>query len=174
MKMKTFEDLFVNKMQSLYDTENQIIAAMPTLIDLCSTAELKKAFEQHLTETQTQKDRLEVLCNDMNIELEGPSDLAVEGIIDQAMELIQDNEKSPILDAALVACVQALEHYEITCYGTAAEWAETLGFIQAKNALAEIMKEEKKTDKLLSELAEQSINQQAKNVSGQIAMGRTG
>src|SRR4029079_9996286 len=99
---------------------------------------------------EKQKENLEVLCNDMNIELEGPSNLAMEGLIDQTMELIQDNETSPILDTALIAAGQAFEHYEISSYGTAAEWAEKLGFDQAKKVLAEIMLEEKATDEALS------------------------
>ena len=174
MKMNTFEELFVHKMQSLYDMENQIIESMPTLLDMCSSQGLKDALQKHLQETEKQKEKLEVLANDLNIELEGPSNLAMEGMIDETMEMIQDNQKSPLMDAALIAAAQAVEHHEIACYGTAAEWAEKLGFDEAKKVLAEIMDEEKASDETLSKLAVETINQQAKDVSGQIAMGRTG
>lgn len=174
MKMNTFEELFVHKMQSLYDMENQIIESMPTPLDMCSSQGLKDALQKHLQETEKQKEKLEVLANDLNIELEGPSNLAMEGMIDETMEMIQDNQKSPLMDAALIAAAQAVEHHEIACYGTAAEWAEKLGFDEAKKVLAEIMDEEKASDETLSKLAVETINQQAKDVSGQIAMGRTG
>jgi ferritin-like metal-binding protein YciE len=174
MKIQNFHELFVHKVQAIYDAENQAIEAMPTMIDLCSSAELKQAMEKHLTESQNQKAKLEDLCNTMNIELEGPSNLAMEGMIDESMELLQDNEPSPILDAAIIAAAQAIEHYEITCYGTAAEWAEQMGHTDAQKILAEIMNEEKETDKKLQHLAEATINKQAADMSGQIAMGRMG
>lgn len=174
MKITSFHELFVHKIQAIYDAENQIIQAMPTMIDLCSSQDLRTSFEQHLTETQAQKDKLEKLCDEMNIELEGPSNLAMEGMLDEGMELFQDNEKSPILDAALIAAAQGIEHYEISCYGTAAEWAEKMGHEEAKQVLGEILQEEKKTDEMLTKLAKTIINSQAAETSGQIAMGRTG
>lgn len=174
MKIATFHDLWVHKIQSIYDAENQILEAMPTITDLCSSLELRTHFQKHFEETQKQKEQLEKLCDEMNIELEGPSNLAIEGIIDEGMELLQDNEPSPILDAAIIAAVQAVEHYEITCYGTAAEWAKKMGHDNALKVLVEILDEEKKTDELLTQLAEQTINKQAADVSGQVAMGRMG
>jgi ferritin-like metal-binding protein YciE len=174
MQIKTFQDLFVRKIQAIYDAENQIVEAMTPLAEFCSSQELKTAFQKHLKETEKQIEKLEALCDEMNIELEGPSNLAMEGMIDETMELIQDNEKSPLMDAALIAAAQSVEHYETSCYGTAATWAEQLGHIQAKKILGEILQEEKKEDEQLTQLAETLINQQANNLSGQIAMGRTG
>jgi ferritin-like metal-binding protein YciE len=174
MKIQTFHDLFVHKLQSIYDAENQIIEAMPTLIDLAFSQDLKNTINKHLTETEQQKEKLEKLCYDINIDLEGPSNLAIEGMLDEAMELMQDNEPSPIIDAALIATIQAIEHYEISSYGSAAGWAEQMQHENAKKVLAEIKDVETNADQTLSQLAESIINKQAAQTSGQIAMGRMG
>src|SRR4051812_14552007 len=101
MKLQTFHDLFVHKIQAIYDAEKQMTEAMPTLIDLCFSEELKSSMQKHLSETEKQIEKLEILCNDLAIEAEGPSNLAMEGMIDQTMELLQDNVPSAILDAAI-------------------------------------------------------------------------
>lgn len=167
MKINTFAELFTHKIQSIYDAENQIIEAMPTVIDLASNRELKSSLQKHLDETITQKEKLETLCDMLNMEIEGPSNLAMEGIVDHAMELFSDNEPSPILDAAIIAAAQEIEHFEISTYTTAAEWAEQLQFTDAENILAEIMNEEKHSDEILSKLAEQFVNKNATQTSGQ-------
>ncbi len=174
MKIRTFHELLIQKIQSIYDAECQITEAMPTLIDLVSSQELKMNLQMHFEETEKQKERLEILADEMNLELEGPSNLAMEGIIDEAMDLLQDNTKSPIVDAAIIAACQAVEHYEITCYGTAAEWADVMNHENAKQVLGEILQEEKHSDQKLQQLAESMINKQAADMSGQTAMGRMG
>lgn len=174
MQIQTFQDLFLQKIQAIYDAERQITEAMPTLIDLCSSQELKDNLQKHLQETEKQIEKLEKLCDEMNLEIEGPSNLAMEGMIDETMELLQDNQPSPIVDAAIIAAAQSIEHYEISCYGTAAEWAEQIGNEEAQKVLAEIMNEEKMTDEKLSFLAESSINKLATQMSGQVPMGRMG
>lgn len=172
MQIRSFHDLFIQKIQAIYDAERQITEAMPTLIDLCSSEELRDNLQKHLDETEKQIEKIEKLCDEMDIEVEGPSNLAMEGMIDETMELLQDNQSSPIVDAAIVAAAQAVEHYEISCYGTAAEWAEQMGHENAQKVLAEIMEEEKATDAKLSFLAESNINKKATQMSGQVAMGR--
>jgi ferritin-like metal-binding protein YciE len=172
MEIQTFHDLFVYKIQSIYDAVNQIIEAIPTMIDLASSQDLKNILVKHLKETDRQKEKLEKLSDDMEIDLEGTSSLAMEGILDDAMELLQDNEPSPIADAALIAAAQVIEHYKISSYGSAAEWAEQMQHMEAQKVLAELLEEEKNADKALSQLAESRINKQAAQASGQIAMGR--
>lgn len=174
MKISTFHNLFVHKIQAIFDAERQILEAMPTLIELASSQDLKNGMKQHLIETEQQYNKLEKLCLSLDIDPESLSNLAIEGMIDETMELLQDNEPSPIIDAAIIAAAQAVEHYEISAYGTAAEWAENLGLTEAKQTLAEILIEEKKTDQLLSDLAVKGINKQAVQMSGQIPMGRMG
>ncbi len=161
MKMTTFHALFVHKIQSIYDAENQIIEAMPTVIDLCSTQALKDHMQKHLNETEDQIEKIEKLADELNIELEGYSNLAMEGMIDETMDLLQDNEPSPLLDAAIIAAAQAIEHYEMSCYGTAAEWAKQMGHESAKQVLGDILEQEKTTDELLTKLAETTVNKQA-------------
>lgn len=173
MKLQTLHDLFIHKIQALYDAESQIIESMPTIIDLASNVELKNNLKKHLEETIKQKGELEKLCSYLDIDVEGPSNLAMEGIIDNNLELLQDNTPSPILDAAIIAGSQAIEHYEISCYGTAVEWAELMQHTQAKQILGDILKEEKNTDKLLTQIATM-INKQAMQMEGQIPMGRMG
>ena len=174
MKLELFTNLFVRKIQCIYDAEQQIIEAMPTVIDLCTSQELQQTLQKHFDETERQIEKIEMLADELNIELEGSSNLGMEGLIDDMMDLLAENEKSPILDAAIIASAQEIEHYEIGSYGTAAEWAEQLGFDNAKKVLAEIMNEEKTADALLSQLAETLINKEAIETNGQIAMGRMG
>ncbi len=173
MKLDTLHGLFVHKIQAIYDAEKQITETMPTLIDLCSSQTLKSNMKKHLTETEKQIEKLEKLCDEMNIELEGPSNLAMEGMIDDTMELISDSEPSPILDAAIISAAQAVEHYEISCYGTAAEWADLMSHDNAKEILGEILTEEKATDELLTQMAK-DINEKAMQMAGSIPMGRMG
>jgi ferritin-like metal-binding protein YciE len=171
MKFTTFHELFVEKLQKLYDGEQQMIQAMPMMIDACTSMELKKSFEAHFRETQEQAKKLEAACKELGVELGGKSNIAMEGMIEETVQLIQENDKSPILDAALIACAQTVEHYEIACYGTAAAFAKQMGHQKALEYLVEILAEEKMTDEKLTKMAETTINKQAQEASdGKYAM----
>jgi ferritin-like metal-binding protein YciE len=170
MKLTNFHDLFVLKVQKLYDGEQQIIEALPKMIEMCTTPELKTAFESHLEETREQARKLEDLCSKLNIEPEGMANMGMEGIIEAGTEVMMANDKSPLLDAAIIATAQDVEHAEIAGYGTAATYAELLGIHEAKEVLGDILQEEKATDETLTQIAEQIINKEAQQTTKRFAM----
>ena len=159
--IKTLDDLFVHTLQDIYYAENQITKALPKMIGKATNPELKSGFETHLAETQNQIKRLERV-----FEMHGHSPKAVtcpaiNGIIEEANELAGDIADKEVLDAALLASAQAVEHYEITRYGTLIAWAKRLGRDDCASVLAENLAEEKATDQRLTAMAESAINRKA-------------
>ena len=159
--IKTLDDLFVHTLQDIYYAENQITKALPKMIGKATNPELKSGFETHLAETQNQIKRLERV-----FEMHGHSPKAVtcpaiNGIIEEANELAGDIADKEVLDAALLASAQAVEHYEITRYGTLIAWAKRLGRDDCASVLAENLAEEKATDQRLTAMAEGAINRKA-------------
>lgn len=165
MEITTLRDLFIHEVQDLYDGEMQIIQAMPKMIQMASHDELKHLFTKHLEETKNQAKTLEKICQELNFSAEGKSCFGMEGILEEGIELMQETPPSPILDAGLIAATQRIEHYEIAGYGTAAAYAEMLGYYHAKEVLGEILEEEQTTDEALTDLALHVINPQALNTS---------
>jgi len=156
-------DLFVLEIQDLYDAEKQITQALPQVMEAVSHPELLKGMEEHLMETEKQIKRLETLCHELGIEPQGKTCLGMEGIIEESAELLQENESSPTLDAAIIAGAQKIEHYEIAGYGTAAAYAKQLGYDNALNLLVTTLEEEKAEDEKLTNMAEVIINKQAES-----------
>lgn len=159
--IKTLDDLFVHTLQDIYYAEHQITKTLPTMIGKATNPQLKQGFETHLRETENQIKRLEKV-----FEMHGQSPKAVDcpaidGIIKEANELAGDVADKEVLDAALLASAQAVEHYEITRYGTLIAWAQQLGRDDCAAMLQQNLDEEKATDKKLSALAESRINQKA-------------
>lgn len=161
MEITTLRDLFIHEVQDLYDGEMQIIQAMPKVIQMTSNDELRSLFKAHLEETKHQAKKLEKLCQELNFSAEGKSCFGMEGILEEGIELMQETAPSPVLDAGLIAAAQRVEHYEIAGYGTAATYAETLGYYHAKEILGEILEEEQTSDEKLTDLALHIVNQQA-------------
>lgn len=161
MKLQSLRDLLIEEVQDLYDGEQQIIQAMPKLIEMTQSQNLKKAFSDHLEETKLQAKKLEKLCQELNFSAEGKSCFGMEGILEEGIELMSENEPSALLDAGLIGAAQRIEHYEIAGYGTAATLAEQLGYYHAKEVLGGILQEEKQSDEKLTELATHVINQKA-------------
>jgi ferritin-like metal-binding protein YciE len=159
--IKTMDDLFLHTLQDVYYAENQIVKSLPDMIEKASNAKLVDALKSHLAETKTQLERLESAFKMIGKEPQGVDCPAIDGIIEEANEIAGEIEDKQVLDAALVAAAQAVEHYEITRYGTLVAWAKQLGRSDCASVLQKNLDEEKMTDKKLTEMAESKINLQA-------------
>jgi ferritin-like metal-binding protein YciE len=159
--IKTLDDLFVHALQDIYYAENQIIEALPKMIEKATDPELKQGFETHLRETEGQIKRLERVFEMHGQEPKQVDCPAIDGIIKEANEVAGDVDDKNVLDAALIAAAQAVEHYEITRYGTLIAWAKQLGRPDCADVLAETLAEEKATDEKLTNMAEIKINSNA-------------
>jgi ferritin-like metal-binding protein YciE len=159
--IKTLDDLFVHTLQDIYYAEMQITKALPTMIQKATDPQLKQSFQTHLTETQNQIKRLEQVFQMHGQTPKGVTCPAIDGIIEEANEVAGDVEDKEVLDAALLASAQAVEHYEITRYGTLVAWAQQLGRSDCASVLEQNLAEEKATDKKLTALAESKVNRKA-------------
>jgi len=159
--IKTMDDLFVHTLQDIYYAESQIAKSLPKMIDKATSPELKSAFQTHLTETQGQIKRLEQVFQMHGQPVKGVTCAAMDGILEEAQEIMGDVEDKEVLDAAMLASAQAVEHYEITRYGTLVAWAKELGRQDCASVLQQNLDEEKATDRKLSTLAESRVNQRA-------------
>jgi ferritin-like metal-binding protein YciE len=155
------EDLFVETLKDIYYAEKQILKALPGMAKKAGSKELKKALETHRKETEGQVDRLEDVFKQLDVAARGKKCEAIEGIIAEAKSHMEDIEDPEVLDAGMIGSAQAVEHYEITRYGTLIAWAKQLGHDDAAALLEANLEEEKKADQLLSEIAEAAVNQRA-------------
>jgi len=161
MSVQNLTDLFVHTLKDIYFAEKHIVKSLPKMIEKVSNSDLKTAFEDHLEETRTHVDRIEKAFEAIGKKAEAEKCPAIKGITDEAEELMGEIEDQDTLDAALLSAAQAVEHYEITRYGTLCVWAEELGFDDAKNLLEETLSEEKDADSKLTQLAESKLNRKA-------------
>ena len=160
-KAKTLEDLFHDTLKDIYYAERKILKALPKMKRAAQSNELKAAFEKHHDETQGQVERLVQVFEAMGKPARGKTCDAIEGIIAEGEEIIEEYKGTAALDAGLISAAQAVEHYEITRYGTLKSWARELGMSEAAKLLDETLKEESKTDSDLTRLAEASANDRA-------------
>ena len=162
MKMENLEDLYIHMLQDIYSAEEQIIENLPKMAKAASSEELRRAFNEHLGETKSQRDRVAELIEEAEADTEGPKCKGMEGIIKEGEELLKGKgTDKAVLDAGLIAAAQKVEHYEIASYGTARTFAHQLGYDAAAKTLDEILTEESKTNEKLTDLAESKINAQA-------------
>jgi ferritin-like metal-binding protein YciE len=159
--IKTLDDLFVHTLQDIYYAEQQITKALPQMIEKASDPQLKQAFQTHLGETEQQIKMVEQVFRMHGHDAKGVTCPAIDGIIDEAQEIAGEVEDPQVLDAALIAAAQAVEHYEITRYGTLVAWAKQLGREDCASVLHQILEQEKATDEKLNRIAESKINAQA-------------
>jgi ferritin-like metal-binding protein YciE len=159
--IQTMDDLFLHTLQDIYYAENQIAKSLPDMIEKASDAQLKNGFKTHLTETKEQIKRLEQVFGKLGEQPQGVDCPAIDGIIEEANEIAGEVEDQQVLNAALIAAAQAVEHYEITRYGTLIAWAEQLGRHEVVPLLQKNLDEEKATDKKLTALAESKVNRKA-------------
>jgi ferritin-like metal-binding protein YciE len=159
--IKTMDDLFVHTLQDIYYAENKILKALPDMTAKASDPQLKEAFRAHHDETKKQVERLKQVFRLHGTEAKGVDCPAIDGIIDEAEDVAGEVAHKAVLDAALIAAAQAVEHYEITRYGTLIAWAKQLGRNDCASILQQTIDEEKAADKKLTGLAEKGINRKA-------------
>lgn len=160
-KEKTLEDLFHETLKDIYYAERKILKALPKMARGAQSDKLKAAFEKHKEQTEGQVERLQQVFEIIGKRAQGKTCPAIDGIIEEGEEIMEDFKNTPALDAGLISAAQAVEHYEITRYGTLKRWAETLGKKDAAKLLDQTLQEESQTDEDLSKLAETAANQKA-------------
>jgi ferritin-like metal-binding protein YciE len=160
-KAKLLDTLFHDTIKDIYFAEKKILATLPKMRKAAQSEELAAAFEKHHEETERHVERLEKVFEIIGEKPQGKTCDAIVGITDEGAEIMKEYKESPALDAGLLAAAQAVEHYEISRYGTLIAWAEKLGHEDAVDLLAETLEEEKATDEALTELAETAINAEA-------------
>jgi ferritin-like metal-binding protein YciE len=164
-KTKQLQDLFHDALKDIYFAEKKILTALPKMAKAARNEDLKAAFEKHEAETEQQVSRLEQVFKLIDEKAQGKNCPAIVGIIEEGQEIIKEYKGSPALDAGLLSAAQAVEHYEITRYGTLSTWANELGLDEAVELIEASLTEEKNTDQALTELAETVVNQEAKEAA---------
>jgi ferritin-like metal-binding protein YciE len=159
--IKNMNDLFVHTLRDIYYAEKQIVKALPDMIDKATNPELKQGFQSHLRQTENHVKRLEQVFQIIGQNAQGVDCPAIDGVIKEANEVAGEVEQKKVLDAALIAAAQAVEHYEMTRYGTLIAWANELGKRDCVPLLQQTLDEEKATDKKLTEMAESQVNRKA-------------
>jgi len=159
--IKTMDDLFVHTLQDIYYAENQIVKSLPEMIEKANDPQLKQGLQSHLRETENQVKRLEQIFRLQGIEAQGVDCPAIDGIIEETEDVAGEVDDKNVLDAALIAAAQAVEHYEITRYGSLIAWAVQLGRKDIATLLKQNLDEEKAADKKLTTLAESKVNRRA-------------
>jgi ferritin-like metal-binding protein YciE len=158
---KKLEELFHDTLKDIYFAEKKILTTLPKMAKATQNEELRAAFEKHEAETEDQVGRLEQVFAAIDKKPQGKTCAAIVGITDEGAEIMKEYKGSPALDAGLLAAAQAVEHYEISRYGTLIAWAEELGLEDAVSLLQETLEEEKTTDETLTDIAKTAVNQQA-------------
>lgn len=159
--IKKMDDLFVHTLRDIYYAEKQIVGALPDMIEKASDARLKQGFQKHLEESKNHVKRVEQVFKMHGVEVKGVNCPAIDGILEEAKEIAGEVEDKRVLDAALIAAAQAVEHYEITRYGTLVAWAKQLGRADCASVLQQNLDEEKATDAKLTAMAEGNVNAKA-------------
>jgi len=160
---KKLDELFHDTLKDIYFAEKKILSTLPKMAKAAQSPELKAAFEKHRGETEGHVERLEQVFAIINQKPQGKTCAAIVGITDEGAEIMQEYEGSPALDAGLLAAAQAVEHYEMSRYGTLRTWADELGMPDAVALLEETFKEEKATDAALTTLAKSVVNVEAEH-----------
>src|SRR3954468_10721366 len=161
MATKDLNDLFLATLKDIYYAEKQIYKALPKMAKAANSDQLRAAFEKHQAETEGQIDRLEQVFESLGKAARGKKCDAIEGILDEGKEIMEEYADTPALDAGLLAAAQAIEHYEISRYGTLKSWAAKLNMPQAIKLFDQTLNEEKKTDESLTKIAETAVNYEA-------------
>jgi len=181
VQMNSLQELYLEELKDLYNAEQQILKALPKMMKAASDRELQRAFSQHEKQTQRQVKRLERIFRELGETPRGKRCKGMEGLLEEGADLIKEKPEPEVLDAGLIAAAQRVEHYEIAAYGTLRTYAQQLGHAEQASLLQETLNEEGETDKLLTALAESSINLEAEeadeetdgNGAGRSARGRS-
>lgn len=167
MEMNTLRDLYIDELKDLWSAEKQLIKALPKMAKAANDPELSKAFVTHLRQTERQVERLEEVFQELGESPRGKKCVGMEGLIEEGNELIKEDPDPDVLDAGLISKAQHIEHYEIAGYGTVRTYAQLLGADRQAQLLQETLDEEGETNKLLTQLAESSINIEAATAEGE-------
>jgi ferritin-like metal-binding protein YciE len=167
MPLESLEDLFLNELKDVYNAEKQILKALPRMAKAADAPALQQAFTKHLRETEGQVDRLERIFKSLDQTPRGKKCKGMEGLIEEGKEILEEEGAVEVIDAALIAAAQRVEHYEIAAYGCLRTYAQLLGYEDAHRLLGETLREEEATDKALTALGEGGINQAAVAVGGE-------
>lgn len=154
-------ELLIEEIRDIYHAEGQLLKALPKMAKAATSERLKEAFERHLEETEQHVERLERAFESLGEPVKGKKCQAMEGLIEEAKETMDEHAESPVLDAGLICAAQKVEHYEIASYGTICTWADLLDLSEVSDLLKETLEEEKTTDETLTEIAESEINVEA-------------
>ena len=163
MKLDSLETLFVEELRDLYSAENQLVKALPKMAKRASSEELKQAFKEHLELTREHVERLDEIFENLGKPAKGKTCKGMKGLIEEGSEVLEEHSEPSVIDAALIAAAQKVEHYEIATYGTVRTWAEMLDQDDAVDLLQQTLDEESETDEKLTEIAESTINATAAN-----------
>ena len=174
MELNTLRDLYVDELKDLWSAEKQLVKALPKMAKAANDPELSKAFMTHLRQTEQQVKRLEQVFEDLGESPRGKKCVGMEGLIEEGQELIQERPDPDVLDAGLISKAQHIEHYEIAGYGTVRTYAQLLGAERQAQLLQQTLDEEGQTNKLLTQLAESSINIEAVSPEGEAEEEREG
>ena len=158
MPLTTLEDLFVSELKDLYSAEKQLVKSLPKMAKAASSTKLRKGFEDHLKQTEKHVERLEQIFDEMEVKPRGPKCEAMEGLIEEGKRVMKEDAEPAVMDAALIAAAQRVEHYEIAGYGTVRTFANMLGMKNAERLLQQTLEEESQTNEKLTKLAESEIN----------------
>jgi ferritin-like metal-binding protein YciE len=162
---KNLQDLFHETLKDIYYAEKKILTSLPKMAKAAQSPDLRAAFEKHERETMGQLGRLERVFALIREPARGKTCDAINGIVAESKEIMKEFKGSPVHDAGLLAAAQAVEHYEISRYGTLKAWADELGLAQATKLLDQTLQEEKKTDEALTDLAQAAVNQEAQQAA---------
>jgi ferritin-like metal-binding protein YciE len=170
MDIDTLGSLYVDELRDLYSAEQQILRALPKLVKAAVHPELKRAFETHLRQTEIHAERLDQIFSDLGVSPRGKKCVGMEGCLREGSELIAEKPEEDVLDAGLISKAQHVEHYEMAGYGSVRAWAEKLGHDRHAEMLQQTLTEERETDQLLTQLAEETINLDAARHEGEERM----
>lgn len=159
--MKNLEELFEHQLQDLHSAEDQLVKALPKMVEKATDSKLKKAFENHLEETKEHKKRLEEICKELDIDPNKETCKAMKGLITEASDFMKEVKDNEVMDAGIIAEAQRVEHYEISGYGTAVRYAKELGHKEIAKKLQKTLDEEYGADDLLTKIAEGRLNKKA-------------
>jgi ferritin-like metal-binding protein YciE len=161
MSLDSLEKLFLEELKDVYNAEKQLLRALPRMAKAAESPELQQAFNKHLKETEGQVQRLEKVFQELGQSVRGKTCKGMQGLIEEGKEVLEKEGEGAVIDAALIASAQRVEHYEIAAYGCLRTYAQLLGLEQAAQLLQQTLEEEEATDKKLTELGESGINEAA-------------
>lgn len=167
MELKNLNDLLADQLKDLYSAEKQLVKALPRMAKAAESDELRSAIEKHLEETKGQVERLDQIAKLMNASLGGKKCAAMEGLVEEGKEIMEEDAEPSVLDAGLIAAAQKVEHYEMASYGTARTWASELGLDEVAQLLQETLDQERAANDKLTQIAEGGVNQSAERGDGE-------